>query len=129
MAIDTEDTQALLRKFIAAKDQVEIIKKHNDSDEYRAAEEAMNEIGRLINECNESIKKILAKENVENISIFIAPKSTNTNGQKKTARNGTLMRFLVPHTGKIIETRGHNTKELKELKKEYGSETVMGWRI
>ena len=129
MSIEQEDTRPLLRKFIAAKDQLDVIKKNNDSDAYRVVEEVINEVGRLVAECNDGIQKLFAKEEVNDVSVFIASVGENSEANKVSARNGTLMRFLIPHTGKILETRGHNNKELKALKKEYGAEKVMGWRI
>lgn len=37
--------------------------------------------------------------------------------------------FKNPHTGEVVETRGHNHKTLNAWRDEYGSDTVANWEV
>lgn len=61
------------------------------------------------------------------VTSTTAPRSMSSGNRSGIARRS-VKRYLNPHTGEILETRGANHRQLKLWKAEYGSETVESWR-
>ncbi|CAO1670490.1 histone-like nucleoid-structuring protein, MvaT/MvaU family [Salinicola sp. NYA28a] len=40
-----------------------------------------------------------------------------------------MLVYKNPHTGRVIETRGQNHRELKQWKQAYGTDVVLSWLI
>ncbi|WP_369601878.1 histone-like nucleoid-structuring protein, MvaT/MvaU family [Hahella sp. SMD15-11] len=54
-----------------------------------------------------------------------APAGSAKSGGAKRA----LRVYKNPNTGEVVETRGGNHKVLNAWRKQYGKETVEGWRV
>lgn len=53
---------------------------------------------------------------------------TKTSG-RGNRRSRKLKVYVNPHSGERVETRGGNQTQLKEWKKQYGSDTVESWVV
>ena len=54
-------------------------------------------------------------------------KSATQSSEKPTRKPRRTKRYLNPHTGAVIETKGANHKELKEWKTQWGHDAVESW--
>lgn len=71
----------------------------------------------------------LAESELDSLSVTSTLPSQSTPSDKggKNSRRA-VRRYLNPHTGEILETRGTNNKQLKLWKAQHGGGTVESWR-
>lgn len=113
-------------------------------NEYRSTKETLKELEQRLSELSgdsrlekelefeQMLREIMTEYNksLHDIVNIIDPdflKSATQSSEKPTRKPRRTKRYLNPHTGAVIETKGANHKELKEWKAQWGQDTVESW--
>lgn len=113
-------------------------------NEYRSTKETLKELEQRLSELSgdsrlekelefeQMLREIMTEYNksLYDIVNIIDPdflKSATQSSEKSTRKPRRTKRYLNPHTGAVIETKGANHKELKEWKDQWGHDTVESW--
>lgn len=82
----------------------------------------------LQDSCNEEIRKALAEMGITDVVIQIQVVGSEEEESKPTQkRTRKEKRYVNPHTGEEVITKGPNHKTLKAWKEKHGKDEVEGW--
>lgn len=113
-------------------------------NEYRSTKETLKELEQRLSELSgdsrlkkelefeQMLREIMTEYNksLHDIVNIIDPgflQNATKTPAKPTRQPRRTKRYVNPHTGAVIETKGANHKELKEWKAQWGQDTVESW--
>lgn len=101
-------------------------------EKLQAAKDALSNDSELKKEIEfeEKLKSLLSEYDMsaQQALNVLNPKGTaNTAASTGIRKPREIKRYVNPHNGQTIETKGGNHKLLKEWKAKHGSEVVEGW--
>lgn len=113
-------------------------------NEYRSTKETLKELEQRLSELSgdsrlekelefeQMLREIMSEYNksLHDIVNIIDPdflQNATKTPAKTTRKPRRTKRYVNPHTGAVIETKGANHKELKEWKAQWEPEIVEGW--
>ena len=113
-------------------------------NEYRSTKETLKELEQRLSELSgdsrlkkelefeQMLREIMTEYNksLHDIVNIIDPgflQNATKTPAKPTRQPRRTKRYVHPHTGAVIETKGANHKELKEWKAQWGQDTVESW--
>lgn len=83
----------------------------------------------IANECNEQIRVSLEKAGLlDEVTIRVQiPGEEHASAVESTSRKRREKRYINPHTGDVVVTRGGNQKTIQAWKARWGNEEVESW--
>lgn len=117
-------SQSLLNRYTAMEKEAESLKNRlasmQDDPRLQREFEFKDKLTELMEDFDKSASDVLK---------LIQPEDSGASGNLQKRAKRKLKVYEHPGTGRVIETRGGNHKELKSWKNEHGSEAVESWLV